>query len=185
MSRDIEFDIFSQSSITEAIHQIKLEQDLVMIRITAIIRRMAQVAELSIQQSIAGGIHYDGDRTLEVYNDPIVQSGKSGVRGEVGIKGVSALFIEFGTGLMYETIQHPSSEGLGMGAGTYPGKGMIFDRPDGAWIYRGDAGSHGYELKNGAIMTYGNPPNPIVYKASLDVRREMHRIVEDTYAIRY
>jgi len=179
MGRTLEFDWLNTAEIVEVIHQLKLEQQLQLIQSTAVVRRMLQVGQLSMEQSISGGIHYDGDATLDVYKNQIEAI------GEVGISGVGALFIEFGTGLAYESIQHPRANALGVGAGTYPGQGYIFDREDHSWVYNGQAGSHGYTLKNGAILTYGNPPNPIVYKASLDIRRAMRSIIKDTYGTKY
>jgi hypothetical protein len=94
-------------------------------------------------------------------------------------EGHAVAFIEFGTGVYnpaYESPEMASRVGA-VGRGEY-GKGYGKRR---AWVYRGDPGTEGQILKNGAVLTHGNPPASAMYTTTKDVHRKILEIAREVF----
>lgn len=95
-------------------------------------------------------------------------------------EGHAVAFIEFGTGVYnpaYEAPDMASRIGV-VGRGEY-GKGYGKRR---AWVYRGDPGTEGEVLKNGAVLTHGNPPASAMYTTTKDMRRKIREIAKEVFS---
>lgn len=99
-------------------------------------RKLAEIgAEVARVQF--SGAKYDGK------NDVTVRVDDTGSIAVIYAEGEAVAFIEFGSGAL-SGYGHPNARELGMGPGTFPGKGH-WDDPKG-WYYAHDEKS------------YGNPP---------------------------
>lgn len=92
-----------------------------------------------------------------------------GGHGQLVTASKAILFFEFGAGI--GGVGHPLAGEMGMGAGTYPGKGHWND-PNG-WWYRGDDGNWHH--------TYGNAPHMPMYKASRAMIAAIERIGREVF----
>ena len=120
---------------------------------------------------------YDGDNDVEVFAPEWIDDHTLQIRAE----GKSLLFIEFGTGV-YNPIQHPRANALGMVRGEY-GQGMGKRR---AWVYYGDPGTNGQLIHHGdyytgAVLTHGNDANMCMWLAAEDMRNQIAKTAERVF----
>ena len=176
MLTKIKFSMYDPKQIAQVIKIIQQKKKQLPLNAQQLIIKLVEIARRDIEANLAM-VQYDGK------NDAIVKSKITKTRGVIGINGESVLFIEFGSGAFYSGTQHPSSGELGMGAGTFPGKGN-WDNPYG-WVYIGEQGTHGRILRESGgkvyVHTRGNPPNPIVYNAGLEVLNAIPQIINEVY----
>lgn len=140
------------------------------------LRKLADIGELSAALDFSTAM-YDGT------NDVIVSSKWNGSNQiVVSAKGEAVTFIEFGTGLVYMNDENGSEaeairQELGMIRGEY-GKGR---GSEDSWVYLGEAGSNGYQLSNGAILTHGNIANRCMYEAYKAIEKNLVKTVEEAF----
>lgn len=129
------------------------------------------IADAGFQSAI-----YDGTNDVSVKFEDREQT----VKAVVAVGG-SALFIEFGTGIMYPD-NHPEAAKLGMIRGEY-GKGHGKQR---TWGYFGEPGSNGYvhTTKRGGsvVLTHGNPANMPMYNAVKQIEQDIERIAREVFS---
>ena len=128
-----------------------------------------------------GSAEYDGVNDVTVDIDD-----RGELRKAVVAIGNAALFIEFGTGVVYPD-NHPDKPAGIAGRGEY-GKGHGSQR---TWGYYGDElGSHGVyaTTKKGKIrephvvLTHGNPANMPMYLGAKTVKEEFEAIVKEVFS---
>jgi hypothetical protein len=176
VAKNIEFDCLDLDSIQQALYAIEKEKEKRLKQGEQIVTALLRIAKLSIENSLTD-VEYDGTNDAKSYYK------QTGNRGEVGINGQSVLFIEFGTGIKYTAESHPYANETGMFPGSFPGKGQ-WNNEEG-WIYIGEPGTNGEiieQKENGtAVRTYGNKPNNIVYRAFIEVRRYLPKVVDGVF----
>ena len=101
----------------------------------------------------------------------------------VKASGTTVLFIEFGTGVTFQTY-HPLRSELGiLEPGTY---GHHLGILNGGWRYPEENGAGTYGEADpdhpGYIHTYGNPANMPMYNASRDIRGELERVAREVFS---
>lgn len=156
------------ASIERAINELKNFKKWIEEKTTEFITELAnegvQIASVEFQQAI-----YDGTNDVTVHMEE-----KNDHRVAVVATGFATLFIEFGTGITYNT-DHPDPI-----SAQYP-KGMygshLGSLPNG-WRYKGDPGTNGeVDMEHeGYIHTYGNPSNACMYYTEL----ELEEMFEET-----
>lgn len=109
---------------------------------------------------------YSGVNDVEVRTEPI-DDGHS-----VIAEGSSVLFIEYGTGINTAPHTIPVYERGGYGQGKGKNK---------AWVYYGWEGNNGIPIGNGRVLTYGDPANECMYKASEEMRDNVTRIAKEVF----
>lgn len=119
---------------------------------------------------------YDGDNIVVVSSDVAhdYMPGYSDVTiSAMGMRDVEpcnvALFIEFGTGVVYPD-DHPEAEENDMIRGEY---GAKYGRNEDGWTYIGNPGTNGTINKDGSVHTFGNPANMCMYRARETMRDEI------------
>ena len=125
---------------------------------------------------------YDGINDVDVQVEPRDNGYVVVARGE------AVAFIEFGSGIYYnpsEPYPNPRPEGI-VGIGEYgQGKGARVNAEGKAipWVFKGEKGanSKGIVLKNGAIMTRGNPASMPMWYASEEIRRSILNAVKEVF----
>ena len=85
--------------------------------------------------------------------------------------GETVLFVEFGTGITYQSPPHP--EVGNFGAGTYEPNFGHWDDPEGWFLPRS---------KGGRQHTFGNPANAPMYNTVRYLEQEFERIVQEVFA---
>lgn len=91
-------------------------------------------------------------------------------------RGKAVAFIEFGTGVHYVE-QHPTAEKVGAIRGAFgQGKGSR-DR----WAYYGEPGTNGYEVRDGVVLTHGNPPARAMYDAGKEIRDRIAETAKEVF----
>lgn len=116
---------------------------------------------------------YDGT------NDVVVDSGAEWIDENtiaVHASGESILFIEFGTGV-YNPGVHPKANEMGMLRGEYGRK----QGKNKAWVYYGETGTNGEQLKDGRVKTHGNNPNRCMWSAAENMRRQILNIAKEAF----
>lgn len=144
-------------------------------RCNLLLKRLAEygltIADAGFQSAI-----YDGTNDVSVKVEDRGQNMKA-----VVAVGSSALFIEFGTGIVYPDT-HPEAAKLGMIRGEY-GKGHGKQR---TWGYYGEPGSNGEvrEKKKGGtiVLTHGNPANMPMYNAVKQIEQDIQKIAREVFS---
>lgn len=102
-------------------------------------------------------------------------------------EGEAVAFIEFGSGVYHNTSEpypNPRPDGI-VGIGEYgKGKGGRRHPETGEpmpWVFNGEPGSNGMVLKNGAIMTRGNPAAMPMWYASEEMKRSILQIAREVF----
>lgn len=109
---------------------------------------------------------YSGNNDVSVRTQPI-DDGYS-----VIAEGTSVLFIEYGTGINTAPHTIPVYERGGYGQGKGKNK---------AWVYNGFEGNNGIPLGKGRVLTYGDPANECMYKASEEMHDNVTRIAKEVF----
>lgn len=129
-------------------------------------RLVAEIAEIGRSDAAEqfNTAVYDGENDVVVEAPAEPKKGKTALRA----RGTSILFIEFGSGVHYSdpSQTHPLADEFGYERGGY---GRHLGLND-TWRYRGSRGTNGVILKNGMILTHGNPANRCMYNAAVKMR---------------
>ena len=125
---------------------------------------------------------YFGEAVYDGTNDVSVKLDDRGNKMAIVADGYTVLFIEFGTGVTFQTY-HPKREELGVGdVGSY---GYHLGLLNGGWRYPEEhgAGTNGEPDPDhpGYIHTYGNPANMSMYNTGKDLRREVEQIAREVF----
>lgn len=159
----------STSSINQAIREIKKYKRNLEKKNKLFVQRLAEVGIPVIDQTIEG----QGDSST-IHGTAIRVTGKNGtVTGFLAVSGEDILFWEFGAGVRYNDGEaHPKAKEFGMGVGTYPGQTHV--PVPGFWYYKPE-GSDTY------VRSYGTEATMPVYKASLEIRKQMNQIAREVF----
>lgn len=84
-----------------------------------------------------------GDSTNAIVDSVYVESSGDVSKAVIYLEGKDALFIEFGSGVVLNPVDHPLAASLGYGPGTYPGQTHV--PVPGYWYYGGGKLSVGTE----------------------------------------
>ena len=145
-------------------------------------KKMRTLLERLAQEGIdvAGAAYslarYDG--TNDVSMDGIEWVNDTTLR--ISASGSAVTFIEFGAGIAHGG-GHPWGGKFGFSPGTYgQGKGRQEH-----WVYVGNPGTNGVELKGkpGRILTEGNPPAMAMYNASKAIHEKVGQIAKEVFAV--
>lgn len=131
----------SQSSISKAIEKLKKYRDSLKLKNELFLRRLAETGIAVIDARIAEA-EGDSDKSHDVTFK--VHSYGDYSQGTLTLMGNDILFIEFGSGIHYNSSNPEHASKFGYGVGTYPGQTHAFD-PEG-WWYRDSTGvaQHSY-----------------------------------------
>lgn len=176
MSRTIKIQLTTRS-INAAIKQIEAYRSKLPRISTTICERLATIGlnDASVRFSTA---QYDGINDSDVTIEPTPNG------YQVIAKGNAVAFIEFGTGVHYNSgASYPLPKPSGIvGIGEY-GKGQ--GKKD-SWRYQGEKGTNGVVKTNHKtgeewIVTHGNPAQMPMYHALLAMQNEAERIVKEAF----
>lgn len=107
-----------------------------------------------------------------------VQLIKHGKGFEIIVSGEQVLFFEFGAGIRYAGQSHPKAGYLGLGPGTYPGKGH-WNNPRGWWYTASNPSDPNIRKYTsgggGSAHTYGNPAYAPTYLAGKKIEAYLKR----------
>ena len=174
--KTIKIDLFDGKSLQQAIKQIEAYRDDLPRKCQEICRRLAEegvrVADAAINSVPIG-------KTITLTTD--INPSKMGcqaimkmtgreTRTEDGRVFYTALAIEFGAGIYYNSNTNPKSAEFGMGVGTFPGQTHAFQ--DG-WYYLGNDGNWHY--------SHGVQASMPMYKASVALRQKIDSIIKDVF----
>lgn len=120
---------------------------------------------------------YDGVNDVMMTGPKWIDSNKIAIYAV----GNAVAFIEFGTGITYSE-QHPKADEFGMQRGQF-GKGKGKQQ---AWGYYGVGGSYGEYIKTtpkgDVYLTYGNPPNAVMYETGKVIEQQILSIVKQVFS---
>lgn len=162
----------NSSSIDRAIKELEQYKRWLKEKEKQLLERLAEIGywEANVRFSSA---MYDG------VNDVVVTMNSSGDEFTIEAQGEAVAFIEFGTGVYYNS------------GDSYPGK-----KPDGvvgigefgqgkgqrrAWFYYGDPGTNGEVQESGVVKTRGNPAEAPMYYATEEMRRSIQQIAREVF----
>ena len=168
--RTIKIDLFDGKSLQQAIKQIEAYRDDLPRKCELFVRRLAELGIPVIDSNIAAA---QGTSDKNHYTYIKINSFGSYSQAELIVEGQGILFIEFGAGIYYNgsagTSPHPLGQELGYTIGSYgQGKGK-----QNTWGYYNDSGE--------VILTHGTEATMPVYKASLEIRKQMLKIVKEVF----
>lgn len=154
----------STASIDAAIKEVKAYRDSLNQKAILLAQKLAeagyQCAKITMSEHV-----FSGDTLASLHVEDYGGGRMALVAGSEAL-----LFFEFGAGIKMGG-GHPLNDKLGMGPGTYPGKGH-WDDPDGWWYY------DDYGVKH---HTFGNQPHMPMYKASVEMRANIERIAREVF----
>ena len=131
-------------------------------------RRLAEIGIPVIDSRIAAA---QGDSDKSHSTDIEVNVLGDVTRARLTLSGRDVLFIEFPTGIYYNSgVHHPKAAEFGYGVGTY-GKGQGLD--PGYWWYKGDDGAMHFSRGTECTMP--------MYSASLEMIRRVEEIVTEVF----
>lgn len=129
-------------------------------------KKLAEMGATKVSLGYARAIYSGDTKNKDIKVDVVRVSGGY----QIVANGKSVLFVEFGTGITYG-YGHPEAGKFGMGPGTYPdGKGHWND-PKGWWLPESAGGGH----------TYGNPPNPVMYRTAKELREAILEVAKEVF----
>ena len=175
--KKISVDLFSQKSIQDAIKQIENYRDDLLKKCQEICRRLSEegvrVADVAINSVPIG-------KTITLTTDinpskmgcqAIMKMTGAETRTEDGRTFFTALAIEFGAGIRYNSTSNPKAKEFGMGVGTFPDQTHAFD-PNG-WYYLDSNG----EWKH----SYGVQASMPMYHAFSEMTKSVDKIVKEVF----
>lgn len=170
----------SLGNISEAIKQVEAYKQSLADKQREFLKRLAEigVSEASARFSTA---QYDGTNDVKVNAPEWIDENKIAVRAV----GNAVTFIEFGTGVFYNTFAdtHPAADKYGFYIGGY---GQKRGRND-FWYYKGEPGTNGEIPSNpklaakGLMFTHGNPQNRCMWEASKKIKDEILNIAREVF----
>ena len=175
--RTININLFSQKSIQNAIKQIEQYRDDLPRKCQEICRRLSEegvrVADAAINSVPIG-------KTITLTTD--INPSKMGcqaimrmtgreTRTEDGRVFYTALAIEFGAGVRYNSTANPKAKEFGMGTGTFPNAKHSWQME--GWYYLGDDGNWHH--------SYGVQASHPLYSASVAMRQKLENVVNDVF----
>ena len=159
MSKTIRVEL-SVKGVNSAIKEVKAYKAWVLAKEAELRTRLASlgatVASIEFSRAIYNGT-----------NDVSVRVDNTGSVAVIYAEGEAVAFIEFGSGAKYG-YGHPQAGELGMGPGTYDGKGH-WDDPKG-WYYGHNQHS------------FGNPPAMAMYNAVQRMSEDLTRIAREVFS---
>ena len=116
-----------------------------------------------------------GDSTDAAVNFSVNDNGET-VSAEIDLNGTEALFIEFGSGIAYNTgVQHPQADEFGYGPGTYPSKHPPNKAINpGRWVY-------GHDDNGDPLWTIGTQASMPIYYASEEMRNKVIQRAKEVF----
>ena len=175
--KTIKIDLFDGKSLQQAIKQIEQYRDDLPRKCQEICRRLAEegvrVADAAINSVPIG-------KTITLTTD--INPSKMGCQAIMKMTGretrtedgrifYTALAIEFGAGIRYNSTANPKASEFGMGVGTFPGQTHA-ENPEG-WYYLDSNG----EWKH----SYGVQASMPMYKAGVSLRQKIDSIVKEVF----
>lgn len=139
-----------------------------------------RLASEGFQIASAGfsGAEYDGTNDVSVSIEDRGETTKA-----VVAVGSASLFIEFGTGVKYQTPAHPEAGQHGMIRGGY-GHGL--GRLDSGWRYPEENGAGTGATQDpdhpGYLHTYGNPANMPMYKGAKHIKERLPALAREVFS---
>ena len=168
--KTIKIDLFDGKSLDNAIKQIQEYQRTLNDKCEMFVRRLAEVGIPIIDQNIASAAG-DSDKGHNTYIK--INSFGSYSQAQLIVEGKDLLFIEFGAGVHYNGnlggSPHPKGKEMGYTIGSY-GKGQ---GKNDFWFYYADSGE--------AVMSHGTQATMPVYKAGVEIRRQMLKIAREVF----
>lgn len=178
MAKVIKMDL-SVSSIDNAIKELKAFRDSLEIKKLSLLKGLGEIGVYEASLRFTTAI-YDGVNDSDVSLEATAQGYAIVARGQ------AVAFIEFGSGVYHnpgEPYPGPRPDGV-VGIGEY-GKGHGARTDDDGnpipWVYKGQPGSNGLVLKNGAVMTRGNPAAMPMWYASEEMRSKILKIAKEVF----
>lgn len=157
-------------SLKEAISYIEQYRDDLPRKCELFVRRLAEVGIPVIDQNISAAAG-DSDKNHNTYIK--LNSFGSYSQATLVCEGKDLLFIEFGAGVHYNgaagSSPHPKGEEMGYTIGSY-GKGQ---GKNDFWFYYADTGE--------AVMSYGTQATMPLYKAGVEIRRQILAIAKEVF----
>lgn len=164
----------SVAGIDRAIREVDRYAAWLKARTKILLDRLAQEG-LSVASANFAKAAYDGTKNVSV---GVEQRGQNVVA--VVAVGASVLFIEFGTGVVYED-NHPEAAEHGMRRGEY-GAGHGKQR---SWGYYGDPGTNGQVFVkpngNAVVITQGNPASMSMYETVKHLREVLPELAREVF----
>ena len=168
--KTIKIDLFDGKSLDNAIKQIQEYKRTLNDKCEMFVRRLAEVGIPIIDQNIASAAG-DSDKGHNTYIK--INSFGSYSQAQLIVEGKDLLFIEFGAGVHYNGnlggSPHPKGKEMGYTIGSY-GKGQ---GKNDFWFYYADSGE--------AVMSHGTHATMPVYKAGVEIRRQMLKIAREVF----
>ena len=173
---NIRIDVFNKATIDAAIKAVEDYSTKVQAAAEKIAKGLADLG-YQVAVGILGGHVWSGE-TLGSLTVEQVGEGQYVLYAQ----SAAILFFEFGAGVR-EGYGHPMAEDLGMGPGTYPGKGN-WDNPKGWWFITDDPRLAVHTTKDGVMYahSYGNKPHMPFYQADQAMRQDIVRIAKEALA---
>ena len=166
----INIDLLNNRSLDKAIQQLREYQNSLNDKCTEFVRRLAEIGIPVIDENIAAA-QGDSDKGHNTYIK--IKSFGSYSQAELIVESKSILWIEFGAGVHFNghlgSSPHPKGEELGYTIGSY-GKGQ---GKNDFWFYYADSGE--------AVMSHGTQATMPVYKAGLEIKRQVLKIAKEVF----
>lgn len=161
---------FSQESINNAIKEVERYKRSLANKNEEFVRRLAY---LGIDVAQVAIIHTQGDMSEQVLFETKVNSFGTFEKATIKMSGKEVLFIEFGAGVHYNgaagSSPHPKGNDFGYVIGSY---GYGLGKKD-YWYYVDETGAR--------LRSYGTKASMPMYKASLEIMKEIQRIAKEVY----
>ena len=176
MARTFHVDIMSASSIDKLIKDLTNYQNDFNERVRLFIRRLTQIAIEEIEKDIsAAAITMDGTvesgANIEHSITEKFTDGKTYSKSKITVRGKEIMFIEFGSGVYYNSVPspHPKGEEFGFVIGSY-GKGMGLNQ---VWGYYDEAGQ--------LHLTHGVKATMPMYKADMEMIQQCRKLAKSIF----
>lgn len=158
----------SKSSIDKAIEKLRSYKESLNDKNALFVKRLAEIGIDVVEQQIAVA---KGDSDKSHATQLKIHSFGDYSEAILSVSGNDILFIEFGSGIHYNSSNPEHAEKFGYGVGTYPGQKHALD-PDG-WWYRDSTGVSQH--------SYGTEATAPMLNASRAIILQIRQIAREVY----
>ena len=175
--KTISVNLFDNDSIQNAIRTIEQYRDDLPQKCQEMCRRLSEEGVRVANSALTSGRSEGYQPSTRVSYE--IDTRGNVVRAKIIASGPYILFLEFGSGIRYNSERNPKASEMGYGPGTYPSNAPQQNPPYDNW--ESPTGWYYYGEDGQIHHTYGVQAKMPMYRASVEVMKSVNRIAKEVF----
>lgn len=175
--KTISVNLFDNDSIQNAIQTIEQYRDDLPQKCQEMCRRLSEEGVRVANSALTYGRSEDYQPSTRVGYE--IDTNGNIARAKIIASGPYILFLEFGSGIRYNSERNPKASEMGYGPGTYPSNAPQQNPPYDNW--ESPTGWYYYGQDGQIHHTYGVQAKMPMYRASVEVMKSVNRIAKEVF----